>query len=170
MNALSLKCVSFSFRYRLSWSAGYGRGRPRLIWAPVKSIGSLLLRSWCMTPLIHRLLSATATSRLCEHTWMMQVERLAEDFRSFTSSSGVWKTFKEEEMGHCTALSRSCCKYLRVYGRCHLSSVSMCRFAGCRTTSRLWHSQCKCVEVWLKYRFDWGPCSSKCFINILVVY
>ncbi len=38
----------------------------------------------------------------------------AEDFRSFTSGSGVWKTFKEEEMGHCTALPRSCCKYLRV--------------------------------------------------------
>lgn len=48
------------------------------------------------------------------HTWMMPVERLAEDFRSFTSGSGVWKTFKEEDMGHCTALPRSCFKYLRV--------------------------------------------------------
>ncbi len=87
----------------------------------------------------------------------------AEDFRSFTSGSDV----QRRGNGSLYVITKVMLQipWSSGFGRCHLSSVSLCR-----TTSRLWHRQCKCVEVWLMYRFDWSPCCSKCFINILVVF
>lgn len=112
-NAFSSPLLFFSslLRYRQSWSAGYGHGRPRLIWAPVKSVRSLLLRSWCMRLLIHRLTSATATSRLCEHTWRLQVNNMLKTSRASRSALESGRRSHERKQVPVQHSSRSCWKH-----------------------------------------------------------
>lgn len=60
-----------------------------------------------MRLLIHRLTSATATSRLCEHTWRLQEERHAHP-RSALESGRRSRENKQVPVQH---LSRSCWKH-----------------------------------------------------------